>query len=546
MMQETAVQHQFTMDPNLLVSVIKSQAGTLSKALLEGVMNSVDAGAPRVDITLDEKRFVIEDSGRGFSSEEEIRNWFGRFGTPHKEGDAIFGRFRMGRGQMFAFARTIWRSGYFEMEVDLEKRGLTYELRRHETYVKGCRIEGHLYKALGAVELHDTLTELRMYVAYMPVPVYVNNELYGASPARLKSWTYEDDYAYYKLVPQSDDLQVYNQGAFVQNISAWRVGRGGVVVSKKPLEVNFARNAIMENQCNVWQHIRKTLAALVVENLAKSKNLTENDRKFLARQLDRLEKFADWLNLGKVKLLTDPSGKHLEMQELRKYKKFVYLSEEKSSLACAVHGNQGVFVVTDRLLNRFGCHDLNEWLNLLAEYTTFLPERYEVIAEDDIAHMGLSGSLSLDPDGLSRKERAAFETLKWLNEEVASALGVPSRTLLPGKHKSNAFVAWTDGKKSIWASKPHMRLLEEGLPGAHEWLMTLVHEYQHDSDDSESHAHTEVFYRKFHDTLFNCNVLGLLPQKTLVKYLQELQRQGLAKPQSLTRQLKPLAQKEST
>lgn len=94
-MSQPVTQHEFTADPNLLVSVIKSQAGTLSKALLEGVMNSIDAGSARVDITVTQTTFTIADTGKGFRSAQEVQAWFGRFGTPHQEGDAIFGRFRM-------------------------------------------------------------------------------------------------------------------------------------------------------------------------------------------------------------------------------------------------------------------------------------------------------------------------------------------------------------------------------------------------------------------------------------------------------------------
>jgi hypothetical protein len=45
----------FQIDHNkLLLDVIRRQAGTLSKAILEGVMNAVDAGATRCDISIDE------------------------------------------------------------------------------------------------------------------------------------------------------------------------------------------------------------------------------------------------------------------------------------------------------------------------------------------------------------------------------------------------------------------------------------------------------------------------------------------------------------
>lgn len=272
-----AQNHNFTMDPNLLVSVIKSQAGTLSKALLEGVMNSIDAGATRVDVTLTQTEFCIEDNGKGFSSEDEIKNWFGRFGTPHTEGDAIYGRFRMGRGQMMAFASTEWSSGPFKMSVDIETQGLTYELAHLSEPVKGCRIVGKLYRELPDYKLTDMLSELKKFVAYALRPVYVNGELYGAPAGRLKTWSYEDDDAWYKVVQDSTELLVYNQGVFVEEMGTWRIGMGGIVVSKSRLEVNFARNSVMEDSCAVWRRIASKLERTVLESSRRLRSsMTEN------------------------------------------------------------------------------------------------------------------------------------------------------------------------------------------------------------------------------------------------------------------------------
>jgi len=97
----SAERRQFKMHEALLYSVIQKQAGSLAKAGLEGTMNSVDAGATRVDITCDGTTVVIADDGRGFTSAREIEEFFETFGTPHAEGDAKFGFFRMGRGHFF-------------------------------------------------------------------------------------------------------------------------------------------------------------------------------------------------------------------------------------------------------------------------------------------------------------------------------------------------------------------------------------------------------------------------------------------------------------
>src|SRR5690606_17939145 len=108
------------MHPHLLWSVIHRQAGTIGKGILEGVMNSVDAGATRCDIILDREHFSIEDDGKGFASDQEIEDFFETFGTPHEEGDAKYGRFRMGRGQMMAFGMNVWHTNNYKMVVDLK------------------------------------------------------------------------------------------------------------------------------------------------------------------------------------------------------------------------------------------------------------------------------------------------------------------------------------------------------------------------------------------------------------------------------------------
>ena len=63
---------QFKMHPKLLMDVIRRQAGTLAKAVLEGVMNSIDAKSTSVDVTIERTRVVISDDGKGFPSREEI------------------------------------------------------------------------------------------------------------------------------------------------------------------------------------------------------------------------------------------------------------------------------------------------------------------------------------------------------------------------------------------------------------------------------------------------------------------------------------------
>lgn len=543
-MTTQSVAHQFTMDPNLLVSVIKSQAGTLSKALLEGIMNSLDAGAPRVDVTLNETSFVIEDAGKGFASAEEIRNWFGRFGTPHQDGDATYGRFRMGRGQMFSFGASVWKSNNFCMTVDIEKSGLSYALSTLEKPFKGCRVEGTLYKPMSSWQLKDTLTELRKFVLYTPRPVYVNGELFGAPPQRLKSWTFEDEYAFYKVVPGSEETHVYNQGVFVEAMNTWRTGAGGVVVSKGPLKVNFARNAVMEDDCPTWKAIKERLEAVVMGKLSIAKSISDGERRFLARRISSSnEKYS--MLLDKAKVITDPTGKHMPLTALRAYDTFVYIEDSKA-LACAVHGTDRTFVVNEALLTRFGLNDIEDFVRDMKRLPGVMKWDAEIADVKKFAAAGMGACESLKMDEMSHKQAAAFATLKWLNVEVSRSLvgadkASGERELLLGRHKRNTAVAWTDGKTYITANRNFLKVFDRGLDGVLEWAQTLVHEYMHDTDDSESHDHGQVFFEKFHDAMFagSCLRLATLAQQGLVRYLDELKLRGQSRSRGLIRQLRP-------
>ena len=85
----------FSMHPRLLYDVIRRQAGSLGKAVLEAVMNAADARATRVEVTIEPDRVLIMDDGQGFQSEEIGA---GRFGlTSMRERAANIGaRLRIG------------------------------------------------------------------------------------------------------------------------------------------------------------------------------------------------------------------------------------------------------------------------------------------------------------------------------------------------------------------------------------------------------------------------------------------------------------------
>jgi hypothetical protein len=199
-------------------------------------------------------------------------------------------------------------------------------------------------------------------------------------------WTFEDDLGYYRIVRGAHALEVYNQDIFVRHFSTWQLGVGGVVVSKHPLELNFARNAL-ESECPVWSGVRKVIESLVIRTLTTAGRLTDSQRKFLGVRFRNIAQCAPSTSAWKgVKLLTDPWGKHLPLSALADYTRFVHVPEP-NALACAAHGIEGTFVVTDSLLDRFGVESLRDWLALLAE-TGLLAESYSF----DVGGQPRSGS----------------------------------------------------------------------------------------------------------------------------------------------------------
>lgn len=82
---------EFGVHPAIIYSIIAKQASGLPKAMLELAMNSVDANATKIDITIDQNGFTFADNGKGFKDAEEVESYFGTFGTPHEESDAVYG-----------------------------------------------------------------------------------------------------------------------------------------------------------------------------------------------------------------------------------------------------------------------------------------------------------------------------------------------------------------------------------------------------------------------------------------------------------------------
>jgi hypothetical protein len=266
----------------LLIDVIKRQAGTLKKAILEGTMNSIEAGATKIDIKFVAERsqdranpnpafLSIYDDGIGIKTKEELEKHFETFGQPHESTEnVIWKQFRMGRGQMFAFGKNTWRTSTFQMVVDIDKTELDWSLMENLESVDGCKIDIELYKNPLDDGIFNSIKsfkeEVKEQVRFVKIPVYFNDELISVNPITL-NWDYEDDDAYYKFTDTSN-LMFYNLGVYVMSKTIKEAGVGGIIVSKKQLIVNFARNDI-QSTCLVYKNINKVIQTNKIKKMNK-------------------------------------------------------------------------------------------------------------------------------------------------------------------------------------------------------------------------------------------------------------------------------------
>lgn len=526
----TGEELSFVAHPHILFSIIQSQAGTLAKALLEGVMNSIDAGASRVSVQVSEDAFSVRDDGRGFQSRDEVLNWFGQFGTPHQDGDAVYGKFRMGRGQMMAFAINTWRTGIFQMEVDIKGKGLNYRLTEKKPAVKGCRIHGRLYNRLSRVALDEVLTEFTALVRYAQIPVSLNGRVVSKRPED-QAWDIVTDHAYIKM-QRTGDLLVYNLGVLVRSYSPHAFGCGGIVVSRRPLTVNFARNDILTYSCEVWRHIAEQLRGLSVSKVATKASLNSDERGFLARQW-AFGNIPSHLNLpaASLKLFTDATGKHHSLEDLLSFEAVTLAKDEQSRTGARLHREGRAFVLAEETLARFRVDSLDELVRVVQERSgiSFTPKP---VPFEDLA-LGSSETYQLVADcELSLPELCVLQALRQRHDKffqwfsaVEKSSGI--RTLSAGS--SEVADAWTDGRAFITVHRKMLaRAAERGEPAFFELLMLLVHEYCHDTADLESHTHDLVFYNKHHDVVqYRSGRLVALTRELMKSYASLAKKAGL-------------------
>jgi hypothetical protein len=542
----TPIKRAFRLSPNLIRTLVRNQSGTLQKALMEGISNSMDAGADEIRLTVKERQIVIEDNGAGLKTAEEIFAVFEVFGFDHSELDRAHGRFGVGRGQMFCFGKNEWRTNNFAMSVDVDKNGFDdYEFEDDLPKIKGMRIAIDLYKPLSVAERYALEEDLGKLTKYAAIPILFNGKRLNQDVTKIK-WTNETPETWFN-VRKEGELQVYSQGLLVQSFANHRYGMGGVVVTKPghALEMNLARNDLLVNSCPLWKVIAKKLATLAVpfaKKSAKENTITPDQRQFMARAA--LEP-ANIRSLFSDPLFTLTNGRHLNLERAL-WSSVWAIGATGDIVADKLNQRRDKCILAEENLIRWGVDTAAELkTRLIQAMERALPEAspypsreaydspvrqawqardslrntlgrhlerlrgvtiHETVAT--LAHEVNSNQEEVPKKQLTADERAILTSLNRCAQVVvrgvnqASDPGTEPRRLRELRvMNSEVAAATTDGHSHIWLNRSVLKYAREGLTGFIKLTSLMAHEYVHSTDSQGSHVHDQAFFELFHDAV---------------------------------------------
>lgn len=502
---QAAETRSFQMHQRLLVDVIKRQAGDLHKAILEGVMNGVDAKATEITINLSEKTLYISDNGVGITSKQDIYDCWETFGQPPREDEKkTYGYFRMGRGQLFAFGQNKWRTGPFTMTCDIEKTGLNYDLVETPERVDGCTINIELYKKLLPTEIAKMQQELEHSIKYVPANITFNGTRLTVPIDKVK-WDEETEDAYVKL-KDTGTLAIFNLGVLVCYFPQHKFGCGGEVVSRKQLKMNFARNEVMSD-CPVMNRIRPYVNQKAAAKISRQPALNDGGRQKIADLM--IANDIDAAAGGNAKVITDVTGRHWCVTQL-------HPSVWNNQITVAPQGERRGdrmmqlklgFVVGQNTMDRFRVEEVSELISILKPFHGLHLQNFKIVPFDKAAE-----SISTRADLLPEKEWTPTEefvihvlrdSMYHLYEYMADLL--EDRNAIYHKHRrlrvgiSQAMDAWTDGETYIAINRDYIQQTGWRAGAWSRYASIIVHELCHEESDLTSHVHGPEFHEKFHE-----------------------------------------------
>lgn len=548
----TSSQNKFAVSSAIIKQLITSQSGTLTKAILELVSNSMDAGASEVFISLSPEldKVTVTDNGCGFESLDEVEGLFGTFGFDHQSDVEIarnrsYGRFGLGRGQALSFGSCVWTSNQFSMSCDLNKNStqdIFYDLKEHSHCIhKGCKVEIELYENLSIRDLHNLKTTLQNQLKYVATPILINGDSAVKHPDQVSWTTVDQGVSFIKSSGDSTSgLCIFNQGVYVMTVSHQKFGVSGDVTTNEPLLLNMARNEVLFSRCPVWDKVKKVIGPHAA--VKKKKALNYHDANY---------RLSAWLG-GEIEtkdiynqdLFLNILGRRNRLQYVQSFADYRITASatDFSQVAENVHRDRLAYVLSPKQIGDLGFSDIGELVTainsrLSGPYSGLHSKSRNFRAVD---FLGLAKNYSgncrvLADSRISKVAKLRLKALSGVNNDlvymVNSALGnhwgdgIRARKLVIGESQTAS--AWTDSATYIAINKTDFSsAFENGSIGLTRLLGILVHEYCHNVDSSNDHAHGIEFYSNFHDVILSAYYKPNNLVTNLIKKLVSLRKKA--------------------
>ncbi|KKM86215.1 hypothetical protein LCGC14_1281320, partial [marine sediment metagenome] len=437
-------------------------------------------------------------------TEDELIKHFETFGTPHEDNEhCIWKRFRMGRGQMFAYGKNTWRTATFRMTVDIQNDGLIYHLERDLPKIQGTTIDIELYDnpfTSTYSTIDDLADKLKHQVEFMPGVITFNGQQLNipADDIPIKKWTEITNDAYF-LFGVGSKLTFYNLGAYVMDRSAADVGVVGVVVSRKRFDVNFARGGI-HDRCEIYQRVLEIVKKYKpVKKMKRRRKALEDWEKInILRDIRNGE--VEFVDVNALALFPTTSGRSYSLNQIKNISSPWTFGDTGDRVADKLMQSEQAVVFDRAIVNvlSYSGEDKDFFTWLVARQDNYsVGQFFAKVSKWWREFNGLSSGFSntytiLAHNKLTVTEKRILRVMEkydhcWKKRRIC--IGV-----------SDVAKAWTDGNAYIALERNWLRKLSlSSSRGATELLVTMVHELAHDENTEGTHVHGEAFYRTFHE-----------------------------------------------
>lgn len=490
---------KFTSSTNLLKSVITKQAGNWRKGIKELVQNTID-GCMSIGVTPDIRieveaigtggtRLTYTDNGGGLGDTVgEVKKNFSVFGDSAKAGDSrMLGMFGMGRGQTMSMIYDPI-SDKLHGDIEILSVGKAKAFR-----ISNIRLTEDLGFDIKEVEKADNATPgVRWEIFSMKgkfrandVSAYIKKEFILAFPVRVnrkplrnrpRGKRIETELANIYIKDSGKGFDLFERGLRVMKSNIFD-GFSGTIVTKTPLNLNFARNDVIEDKR--WEAIKKATKEACLdwfENRSEVARMSEGKEAGLMERMAEDPKTAE--RFSGEKIIPLANGDKVSLDEIRGGDVLTAKTGDRAADDLIVAGTH----VLDR--DKEGHSHVEKLLKRQGVSVEKIEDNPEIQEKRKLR--------TVEPQEDERRP------LSFLNL-LMRICGYRHRKVVVGLCDLGSAIAWTDSKKYIAIRRDVLRVAMKQLKAKKPmafWLELvghMAHEQAHDTADTETAVHGPTF-----------------------------------------------------